>query len=71
MEQILYIVLIIATYISSVHQLALHIDVFKDPVPFVVAAPLHSNILEWHYVIRGAPQTPYEGYFSYLCLWIF
>ncbi|VDN06592.1 unnamed protein product [Thelazia callipaeda] len=35
----------------------------KDPVPFVIAAPLHSNILEWHYVIRGAPQTPYEGYY--------
>uniref|UniRef100_A0A915PZ10 Ubiquitin-conjugating enzyme E2 J2 n=1 Tax=Setaria digitata TaxID=48799 RepID=A0A915PZ10_9BILA len=35
----------------------------KDPVPFVMAAPLHSNILEWHYVIRGAPQTPYEGGF--------
>ncbi|KAM3718940.1 Ubiquitin-conjugating enzyme E2 [Dirofilaria immitis] len=35
----------------------------KDPVPYVMAAPLHSNILEWHYVIRGAPQTPYEGGF--------
>ncbi|VDN82273.1 unnamed protein product [Brugia pahangi] len=35
----------------------------KDPVPFVMAAPLHSNILEWHYVIKGAPQTPYEGGF--------
>uniref|UniRef100_A0A0M3I2S7 Ubiquitin-conjugating enzyme E2 J2 n=1 Tax=Ascaris lumbricoides TaxID=6252 RepID=A0A0M3I2S7_ASCLU len=33
----------------------------KDPVPYVLAAPLHSNILEWHYVIRGAPSTPYEG----------
>lgn len=34
---------------------------FQDPVPYVFAAPLHSNILEWHYVIKGAPQTPYEG----------
>ncbi|KHN83944.1 Adaptin ear-binding coat-associated protein 2 [Toxocara canis] len=33
----------------------------RDPVPYVLAAPLHSNILEWHYVIRGAPSTPYEG----------
>uniref|UniRef100_A0A0N5ALE0 Ubiquitin-conjugating enzyme E2 J2 n=1 Tax=Syphacia muris TaxID=451379 RepID=A0A0N5ALE0_9BILA len=41
----------------------------KDPVPLVEASPLHSNILEWHYVIRGAPSTPYEGglYHGKLC----
>jgi ubiquitin-conjugating enzyme E2 J2 len=33
----------------------------KDPVPYVLAAPLASNILEWHYCVRGAPDTPYEG----------
>jgi ubiquitin-conjugating enzyme E2 J2 len=33
----------------------------KDPVPYAVAAPLASNILEWHYVVYGAPDTPYEG----------
>jgi len=33
----------------------------KDPVPYVHAAPLPSNILEWHYCVRGAPDTPYEG----------
>jgi len=33
----------------------------KDPVPFAVAAPLQHDILEWHYVIFGAPDTPYEG----------
>lgn len=33
----------------------------KEPVPFMKAHPLHSNILEWHYIIMGAPSTPYEG----------
>ncbi|EPB79116.1 ubiquitin--protein ligase [Ancylostoma ceylanicum] len=33
----------------------------KEPVPFVRAAPLQENILEWHYIIFGAPNTPYEG----------
>uniref|UniRef100_A0A915E996 Ubiquitin-conjugating enzyme E2 J2 n=1 Tax=Ditylenchus dipsaci TaxID=166011 RepID=A0A915E996_9BILA len=30
-------------------------------VPFAIAAPLSSNILEWHYVVFGAPDTPYDG----------
>ena len=25
----------------------------KDPVPYIVAEPLPSNILEWHYVVEG------------------
>jgi len=33
----------------------------KDPIPYAVALPLPSNILEWHYVVTGAPDTPYEG----------
>lgn len=33
----------------------------KDPVPYVTAAPLPSNILEWHYVVSGPEKTPYEG----------
>lgn len=33
----------------------------KDPVPYAIARPLPSNILEWHYVVRGAVDTPYEG----------
>ncbi|CAI5441161.1 unnamed protein product [Caenorhabditis angaria] len=33
----------------------------KEPVPFMQAAPLDSNILEWRYIIYGAPKTPYEG----------
>lgn len=33
----------------------------KDPVPYVIAEPLPSNILEWHYVVTGPEDTPYEG----------
>ncbi|KAI6197325.1 UBC core domain-containing protein [Aphelenchoides besseyi] len=33
----------------------------KDPVPFAVAAPLQSDILEWHYCLIGCPDTPYDG----------
>jgi ubiquitin-protein ligase len=33
----------------------------KEPVPLIEATPLDSNILEWHYVLRGPPQSPFEG----------
>ncbi|XP_051957095.1 ubiquitin-conjugating enzyme E2 J2-like [Xyrauchen texanus] len=33
----------------------------KDPVPYICAEPLPSNILEWHYVVRGPEKTPYKG----------
>jgi len=34
----------------------------KDPVPYVIGAePLPSNILEWHYVIKGPEASPYDG----------
>jgi len=35
----------------------------KDPVPYIVAEPLPSNILEWHYVVTGPPDSPYAGGF--------
>ncbi|CAN6641899.1 ubiquitin-conjugating enzyme E2 6 [Trichomonascus vanleenenianus] len=31
------------------------------PVPYVRAVPNDQNILEWHYLITGAPDTPYEN----------
>lgn len=33
----------------------------QDPVPFVSAHPLPSNLFEWHYLVRGPPDTPYHG----------
>jgi len=38
-----------------------YIRLIKDPVPYVAATPLPSNILEWHYVVTGPEGTPYEG----------
>jgi ubiquitin-conjugating enzyme E2 J2 len=37
----------------------------RDPLkcPKIVACPLESNILEWHYVIEGSTGSPYEGGF--------
>ena len=32
-----------------------------EPPPFVRAAPLESNLQEWHYVLQGPPDSPYSG----------
>jgi hypothetical protein len=31
------------------------------PVPLISAHPSESNILEWHYILTGPPDTPYDG----------
>ncbi|EGD99032.1 ubiquitin-conjugating enzyme E2 [Trichophyton tonsurans CBS 112818] len=36
-------------------------NIQKNPPPYIVAHPSESNILEWHYILTGAPQTPYEN----------
>lgn len=35
----------------------------RDPIPFVKAEPLPSNMFEWHYVINGPDDSPYKGGF--------
>ena len=40
-----------------------YLRIQRDPVPYVEAAPLPSNILEWHYVVKGPEETPYFGGF--------
>ncbi|KAL9635903.1 MAG: hypothetical protein Q9164_003170 [Protoblastenia rupestris] len=32
-----------------------------NPPPFIVAHPSESNILEWHYILTGPPNTPYHN----------
>ncbi|ROW13512.1 hypothetical protein VPNG_04412 [Cytospora leucostoma] len=32
----------------------------KEPTPFIVAHPCDANILEWHYILTGPPDTPYH-----------
>ncbi|KAL7747348.1 Ubiquitin-conjugating enzyme E2 6 [Sorochytrium milnesiophthora] len=34
---------------------------FANPPPLLTARPLESNILEWHFLLRGPPDTPYAG----------
>jgi ubiquitin-conjugating enzyme E2 J2 len=38
-----------------------YMSIQANPPPFVVAHPSESNILEWHYILTGPPNTPYEG----------
>ncbi|KAI9827863.1 MAG: Ubiquitin-conjugating enzyme E2 6 [Thelocarpon impressellum] len=33
----------------------------QNPPPYIVAHPSEKNILEWHYILTGPPETPYEG----------
>jgi len=38
-----------------------YIRLKRDPVPYIVAEPLPSNILEWHYVVRGPDDSLYRA----------
>jgi ubiquitin-conjugating enzyme E2 J2 len=33
----------------------------KNPIEGIEAVPLEANLREWHFVITGPPNTPYEG----------
>lgn len=38
-----------------------YMRIMKDPVPYIQAVPLPSNILEWHYIVEGPENSAYEG----------
>ncbi|KAJ2854749.1 Ubiquitin-conjugating enzyme E2 6 [Coemansia erecta] len=38
-----------------------YLAIQANPPPFITAKPLESNILEWHYVLCGPPDTAYAG----------
>lgn len=51
-----------ATTKASVKRLTKEYRAIKlNPPPYIIAKPLETNILEWHYVLTGPPDTPYEG----------
>jgi ubiquitin-conjugating enzyme E2 J2 len=33
----------------------------QSSLPFIIAKPNEKNILEWHYVISGPPDSPYHN----------
>lgn len=33
----------------------------KTPIPHIIALPRPSNILEWHFILTPADDTPYGG----------
>nr|QBH73233.1 ubiquitin-conjugating enzyme E2 j2 [Xibalbanus tulumensis] len=40
-----------------------YLRIKRDPVPYVTAEPLPSNLLEWHYCVKGPESSVYEGGF--------
>ncbi|KAH7139557.1 ubiquitin-conjugating enzyme E2 6 [Dendryphion nanum] len=38
-----------------------YISITKSPPPYIIAHPSERNILEWHYILTGPPDTPYDG----------
>ncbi|KAF9135172.1 Ubiquitin-conjugating enzyme E2 6 [Mortierella sp. 14UC] len=38
-----------------------YINIQKSPPAYLFARPLETNILEWHYILKGPPETPYFG----------
>jgi ubiquitin-conjugating enzyme E2 J2 len=36
-------------------------SISKSPPPYIIAHPSERNILEWHYILTGPPDTPYDG----------
>lgn len=43
-------------------------NLIADPVPSITAHPLPENILEWHFLILGAEDTPYAGEILNICI---
>ena len=37
----------------------------RSPIPYILAAPLPQDILDWRYVISGPAATPFEGGYFY------
>lgn len=40
-----------------------YLSMCRDPVPYILAEPLPTDILTWHYVIKGPEESPYAGGF--------
>jgi ubiquitin-conjugating enzyme E2 J2 len=38
-----------------------YVNMQKESPPYVWACPEETNILTWHYIIRGPPDSPYAG----------
>lgn len=38
-----------------------YIQIKTNPVPYVTAEPLPHNLFEWHYILEGPENSPFEG----------
>ena len=39
-------------------------DMKKNPSSNIIAAPLDDNLFEWHFTIKGAEKTEFEGMYK-------
>jgi ubiquitin-conjugating enzyme E2 J2 len=50
-----------ATHAATKRLTKEYASITKSPPPYIIAHPSDANILEWHYILTGPPETPYEG----------
>ena len=45
-------------------------DMQKNPPDGITAAPLEQDLFEWHFTIKGADKTEFEGIFVFIFFFI-
>ena len=58
-DPIVRLILIMATKAAHKRLTREYAAIQSNPLPYISAHPSESNILEWHYILTGAPDTPY------------
>ncbi|KAL1924582.1 uncharacterized protein VTP21DRAFT_4236 [Calcarisporiella thermophila] len=38
-----------------------YLRIQRNPLPFVTLRPLEHNLLEWHFILEGIPESPFAG----------
>ena len=41
-----------------------YVRLMKDPIPYIKACPLPTNILEWYYVVKGIIKILFSKFFN-------
>lgn len=50
-----------ATKAANKRLLKEYASIQQQPPPFIHARPSEKNILEWHYILMGPPDSPFRG----------
>lgn len=51
----------VATKAANKRLVKEYASIQENAPPYISAKPAENNLLEWHYLITGPPETPYEG----------